>query len=108
MGFRRVARVAELLSGELRPVVVDGVKVVVVRIADELRAYADRCAHLGVELSKGALAGTVLTCSAHHWQYDALTGCGVNPARACLVRYALEVRDGVIYVDVGRRVEVAA
>jgi len=103
MAFARVVPVAELWSGELRPVVIDGVKVVVVRVGDDVRAYADRCAHLGVELSRGSLAGTVLTCSAHHWQYDALTGRGVNPAGACLVRFALEIRDGAVFVDVEAR-----
>jgi toluene monooxygenase system ferredoxin subunit len=101
MAFRQVSTLDALWSGDLLAATVDGVAVVVLRTGDIVRAYADRCAHLGVELSKGSLDGDILTCSAHHWQYDATTGRGVNPTSACLVRYATKVEDGAIFVDVG-------
>jgi toluene monooxygenase system ferredoxin subunit len=97
--FHRVTELAELWSGDLLAVRVAGRDVLVVRVADTVRAYEDRCAHLGVALSKGTLDGSILTCSAHHWQYDATTGRGVNPATACLRGFAVEVREGVVYVD---------
>ncbi len=100
MTFRRVGLLAELWSGDLQPVRVDGVAVVLVRIDDAVHAYEDRCAHLGVELSRGTLDGRVLTCSAHHWQYDATSGRGLNPAHACLKRFPTRIEDGVIYVAV--------
>jgi toluene monooxygenase system ferredoxin subunit len=74
----------------------------VVRLADEVHAYLDRCAHLGVALSEGTLEGGVLTCSAHHWQYDAATGRGINPDTACLVRFPVTITDGDVYVEVER------
>lgn len=106
MGYQRVAMLSELWSGDLVGAIVDGVRVVVVRLGDRVHAYEDRCAHLGVELSRGTLAGHVLTCSAHHWQYDATTGRGINPATACLKPFVTKIEDGVVYVDV-QRAEVA-
>jgi toluene monooxygenase system ferredoxin subunit len=73
--------------------------VLVLRIADGVRAYEDRCAHLGFPLSQGQLEDDVITCSAHHYQYDALTGQGVNPRTACLTTFAVKVEAGKVFVD---------
>jgi toluene monooxygenase system ferredoxin subunit len=102
MAYHRVTTLAELWSGDLVGTAVGGVRVLVLRIGDGVHAYEDRCAHLGFELSRGTLDGRVLTCSAHHWQYDATTGRGINPAMACLRPFAIKVEDGVVYVDVDR------
>ena len=99
MTFRRVAPIADVWNGDLLAITLDGIKVVVVKIDDEVHAYEDRCAHLGAQLSSGTLAGNVLTCAVHHWQYDATTGRGINPASACLKRFTVKIEAGVIYVD---------
>jgi toluene monooxygenase system ferredoxin subunit len=81
----------------------DGARLVMVRLGDDVHAYADRCAHLGFALSEGLLEGKILTCAAHHWQYDASTGCGVNPPTARLVRYPVRIEQGQIYVEIDPR-----
>jgi toluene monooxygenase system ferredoxin subunit len=93
-------REEDLWNGEMVGVVVNGKKVVMANIAGAVRAYPDRCLHLGVELSRGRLVGQVLTCCAHGWQYDLLTGAGVNPANVALVCYPVRVEEGEIWVDV--------
>lgn len=103
MTAHRVAALAELWSGDLVPARIAGPRVVVVRLGDDVHAYEDRCAHLGVALSEGTLESGVLTCSAHHWQYDAATGRGINPASACLVRFPVTIEHGVVYVEVEPR-----
>lgn len=100
--YRRVGPLAELWNGDVVAARVDGIKLVLVRVDDEVHAYEDRCAHLGVELSKGTLDGCVLTCSAHHWQYDVRSGRGINPAHACLSRFPIKIEDGMIYVKIDR------
>jgi len=101
MPFTRVAALEELWSGEMTPRLVDGKKVLLVRIGDAVHAYEDRCAHLGVALSEGSLEDGLLTCSAHQWQYDARTGTGINPASACLRRFPVKADEGDVLVDVG-------
>ena len=100
MAFTRVASVDELWSGEMRGCVVGNRRILVVRIDDATYAYEDRCAHLGVALSQGNLDGHVLTCEAHHWEYDARSGHGINPASARLTPVAVRVERGEILVDV--------
>ncbi|HVZ72483.1 MAG TPA: MmoB/DmpM family protein [Polyangia bacterium] len=101
MSFERAASLRELWVGELRSVAVGGTPVLLVRLPDGVRAYEDRCAHKGVALSAGRLAGTVLTCGAHEWQYDVATGAGVNPARVCLRAFDVRVDGDDVLVDVG-------
>jgi toluene monooxygenase system ferredoxin subunit len=100
MTAHRVGSLVDLWAGDLVGVQVAGARLLVVRLGDDVHAYADRCAHLGVALSEGTLQGHVLTCAAHHWQYDVSTGCGINPATARLVRYPVRIEQGMIYVEV--------
>lgn len=98
-----IGPLAKLWDGDMVAAQVAGVKLVVVRLGCDVHAYEDRCAHLGVALSEGTLHGGILTCAAHHWQYDAATGCGINPSTARLSRFPVTIEGGVIYVEVGPR-----
>ncbi len=101
MAFFKAARLEELWSGEMRGITLAGRKVLLVNLEGTVRAYEDRCAHLGVPLSEGRLEGTRLTCRAHHWQYDAATGRGLNPAAARLIPLATRVENGDVLVEIG-------
>ncbi len=100
MGFERTLPDAELWSGEMRGILVRGRKVLLVRTEHELCAYEDRCAHLGVPLSQGKLENGVITCAAHHYQYDARTGRGVNPENVALRVFPVCLLGTDIAVDV--------
>ena len=96
----RVATLADLWDGEMRGCRVGGTPVVLVRVGDTVHAWRDRCPHLGVRLSEGELEDGILTCPAHHFQYDACTGAGVNPRNVQLHPYPVTVVDGEIEVEV--------
>jgi toluene monooxygenase system ferredoxin subunit len=93
-----VATVDEVWIGDLVGVDAAGVPVLLVNIDGTIKAYLDRCAHLRFPLSEGQLDRGVLTCRAHHWQYDVATGRGINPREAAMVPLAVEVRSGSVYV----------
>jgi toluene monooxygenase system ferredoxin subunit len=99
-GLTKICALGDLWSGEMRPVEVDGRKVVLINVGGVISAFPDRCLHQGVALSAGRLDGCVLTCWAHEWQYDARTGVGINPSDVALRRYPLEIRDGEIWINV--------
>ncbi len=101
MSFCKATTLDELWIGEKLGIVVGGRRVLLVNVAGEICAYEDRCRHKGVPLSEGLLEGHVLTCHAHGWQYDARTGCGINPASARLSRYAVKIEGSDVLVDVG-------
>jgi toluene monooxygenase system ferredoxin subunit len=91
-----------LWQGEMLPLEIAGQKLILIDVGGEVQAFEDRCAHLGVPLSRGRLQGHVLTCWAHQWQYDVRTGCGINPQGVALRRLPVEVRGGDIWVEVDR------
>jgi toluene monooxygenase system ferredoxin subunit len=108
MTFVRVLGEDDLWLGELRAVRVEGERVLVLRTDAGVFAYQDRCPHLGVPLSQGTLDGCTLTCAAHHFQYDATTGRGINPSNVRLRAYAVRREAGDILVDVRAAHEVSA
>ena len=85
MAFSPIIAAAELWDGDTIARRVEGLDVLLVRLNGFVYAYENRCAHQGVALSEGRLEGNVLTCRAHHWQYDVRFGSGINPATACQV-----------------------
>jgi toluene monooxygenase system ferredoxin subunit len=106
MTLCRALATDELWIGEMRGLSLNGRRVLVVRTEEGYAAFEDRCAHLGVRLSEGALSGCVLTCRAHHYQYDARDGQGINPKSVRLARFPVEVTEGAVLVDVPAVLEV--
>ena len=85
--------------GDILPIVVDGVEMILFRIHERLFAAQRRCPHQGYELSDGLVVGEGLLCGVHGWRFDAATGAH-DSSPVCLVRYPVRV--------VGDDVEVAA
>jgi toluene monooxygenase system ferredoxin subunit len=92
----------ELWDGELTPVTVDGIDLILMRVNGAAVAYEDSCPHSGTALSNGTLEDGVLTCSAHLWQFDAATGNGVNPKTCRLASVPIKEEGGAIYVRLER------
>lgn len=99
MGFVRVVKLEELWSGEMSQHQVGGVNVVLIREGEQVAAFLDRCAHMGLPVSCGRLERGILTCAAHEWTYEAATGRGVNPSSARLRPFAVKVEQGEVWVD---------
>jgi toluene monooxygenase system ferredoxin subunit len=100
MTWRAVMPAEDLWQGELTAVQLAGRNIVLVNIDGEIRAYEDRCPHLGFQLSQGDLDGRILTCANHQWEFDALTGAGTNPGHCQLTAVSAQVRDGQIELSV--------
>jgi toluene monooxygenase system ferredoxin subunit len=101
--WRQAIQVDDLWEGEMTAVMIEGAQVLVVNIAGAFRAYSNECPHQASPLDEGVLEGARLTCARHLWEFNALTGLGMNPTGAQLKSYGCEARgDGTIYVDLGR------
>ena len=88
----------DLWEGDIVGVKVGGAEVVLVNVDGEVRAYRDRCPHQKWPLSDGELDGDVLTCINHMWEFNAVTGQGINPADSALYSFPCKVEGGVICV----------
>ena len=89
----------ELWDGEMESFEAGGTMVLLVKLEGRYCAYQAACPHQGTPLAEGELSEGVITCRAHHWQFDARTGQGINPRSVCLQAYALRVVDGEVYVE---------
>ena len=68
---------------------------------DEGRLFAldNRCPHMGFPLHRGTVRDGILTCHWHHAKFDLAGGCTLDPFADDATCFAVDVRDGVVYVD---------
>lgn len=97
--FVAIAADDELWDGEMESYDVDGTEVLVVKVDGEHYAYHGVCPHQSFSLVDGDLEGTRLTCRAHEWAFDVISGAGLNPRDTCLIRHAVRVADGSVAVS---------
>ena len=101
MPFVRVVGAGEIAVGTIREVDVNGKALAIANVGGQFHAIDNTCLHRGGPLGDGPLEGKIITCPWHGWQYDVTTGkVSQNPAVgvAC---YAIELRGGEIFVDLG-------
>ena len=96
---RPVCNQSELGDGQMLLAIVGTERVVVGRCAEGLFAFSDHCTHKGGPLSDGALVACTVQCPWHGSQFDVQTGRVVaGPAQQKIQVYALDVRNGEVYV----------
>jgi toluene monooxygenase system ferredoxin subunit len=101
--WRETINLDDLWEGDMTAVTVDGEAVLLVNLDGTVRAYSNRCPHQASALDEGDLDGETLTCAMHLWEFNAATGCGINPDNSQLTGFGCQVgEDGIIYVDIGR------
>ena len=94
-----VATLDELWEGEMTDVWVGDELILLVHLTGgDIRAYQGYCPHQRTSLADGKRDGQILTCAAHLWQFNLLTGGGVNPKSCQLHRYQVKVEDATISV----------
>ena len=72
--FIEVGKTAELANGAMKEVTVQDKPILLARVEDKFYATQSRCPHMGGNLSKGKLEGTVITCPLHGSQFDLKDG----------------------------------
>jgi toluene monooxygenase system ferredoxin subunit len=91
----------DLWEGDMTGVEVSGKKVLLVNADGLVQAYENSCPHQASLLDEGDFDGETITCARHHWEFDAKTGSGINPADCALTRFPCTIDGaGMICVDV--------
>lgn len=62
----------------------------------QIRAFDDRCPHLGFPLHKGTLKDGILTCHWHHARFDACSGCAFDLFADDVPTFAVRVENGMV------------
>jgi nitrite reductase/ring-hydroxylating ferredoxin subunit len=96
----RAAALADVPAGRPTLVVVDGARIVLTRVGDQVYALGDACAHRGGPLGEGKLTGTRLACPWHGWMYDVRTGRCLFPSHGGAVpSYGVRVDGDAVWVQ---------
>lgn len=100
MSLHRVARFADIPEDRGLEVQVGDCKIVLLRVAGQLRAFQGECPHAGAPLADGALCHGRLICPWHKAAFRAEDGALCEPpALDSLKRYPLELRGEEVWVD---------
>ncbi len=80
---------------------VDGKELAIFRVSGspEVVVIDNACPHANGNLSSGEVVGRTVSCPWHQWVFNLDTGLCVDSPGARVARYPVEVRDGVIHVD---------
>ena len=98
--FVEICSVDDIWEGEMQAFCVHDAAILLLKLDGRFRAYQGRCPHQGVALVEGDLDGTTLTCRAHHWQFNATNGEGINPRKAHLECFSTAIVAGKILIAV--------
>lgn len=96
--WHKVADVAEVPQGAGKEIAVGGRLVALFNVDGEFRAIDGICAHQGGPLGKGKLAGGIVTCPWHGWQFDVAAGTHCLNPRICQTVFESKIEDGNVFV----------
>jgi nitrite reductase/ring-hydroxylating ferredoxin subunit len=97
--WTRIASVSEFPPGTSREFVVGERIVALFNVDGTFHALDGVCPHQGGPLGKGALAGSIVTCPWHGWQFDVATGRHCLNANFYQPRFAVRVEDDDVLID---------
>jgi len=87
LGSRRVSRAT-------------GMDVAVFRNSEnKVFALLDRCPHKGGPLSQGIVHDESVACPLHNWTIGLGDGCAKAPDEGCTPKFAVQVTDGMVYLN---------
>ncbi len=89
----------ECPPGEARECVAEDRIVALFNVAGEYHAIDGICPHQGGPLGQGQLAGCVITCPWHGWQFDVTSGQHQTSPSLRHPCFPVKVEEGDIYVD---------
>ena len=99
--FMTVATTAEIPVGQLKPVEVQGKRLLICRTADGFYAVDDTCTHDDGPLADGWLDGNAIECPRHGARFDVTTGKVLClPAAVPIRSYPVRVEGANVQVNV--------
>lgn len=89
--FVRIAGTDDVKPGHGMVAEVNGKALAVFNVDGQYHVIDNTCLHRGGPLGEGELAGTVVTCPWHGWQFNVATGICVNNPSAKIETYQVKV-----------------
>jgi nitrite reductase/ring-hydroxylating ferredoxin subunit len=100
MALLRAAKKDEIPVGTIQEFQLEGTTIAIANVEGKLYAINNTCLHRGGPLAQGDLAGKIVTCPWHGWQYDVTTGkTTMNPAVG-VDCYHIEIKGDDVWVEI--------
>lgn len=100
LAWHRIVLSAPLCSGDKQVCQVAEREVLVSRVEDRYFATSSRCTHAAWPLVGEPILGMEIVCTLHGARFDLRDGCpSSGPAHKPLDTYAIEQRDGDLFVN---------
>ena len=103
--WHEVVGLDEFWEGELFDAEIGDDQVLLVHLPDaQIKAYQGLCPHQEVLLVDGVWNedNATLMCGGHRWEFDMLTGKGINPGGCRLFEYPVRIDDDKVIVGIPR------
>ena len=88
-----VARVGELQDGEMKGVELEGLKILLTRLAGKFYAIGGECSHYGGPLAEGVLQGEEVTCPWHQARFLVKTGDQVEQGQTVIILESMKMQN---------------
>lgn len=100
MSLLPLCSVADLPPGNRRALRVGGEDLLLINVAGEIHALENSCLHGGAALAGGCLDGRILSCPAHGWRYDVVSGALCVAPEKKLRKFPVTIADGKVLVEI--------
>jgi len=70
-------------------------------VGERFYAIDGVCPHQGGPLGKGHVAGCIVTCPWHGWQFDVASGRHLLNSTIVQTRFPTRIQDATIWIDIG-------
>src|ERR1700722_14567262 len=97
--WTRIAAARDCLPGTALELAAGERVIALFNVDGAFHALDGICPHQGGPLGEGDLAGCVVTCPWHGWQFDVRTGQNQLSTRIVQPRFPVRVEDDAIWVD---------
>ena len=106
--FVAAARLEDVPPEGAKVVTLGGHGIVLFNHEGTIYALDNRCPHMGFPLHRGTLRNGILTCEWHHARFDLCSGGTFDVFADDARTFAVDVRDGEVWVDIGTRPDLTA
>lgn len=96
-----VIDVNDLADGQMKAIVLEGQKLLLIKQDGEFYSMSNKCPHMGCPLSKGTLKDDVIKCPCHDWQFNISTGQFLAAKEIAVTVYETKVSENKVFVDLG-------
>ena len=101
MEYIEIAQEGQIPAGTMKGLSVKGKDVLLANIDGKYYAIGKKCTHWGADLSKGTLAGKIVTCSKHGSQFDVTNGSRLaGPAKNNEPAYEVKIEGKSIKIGI--------